>query len=588
VKRVNSIEKLAHDMNQKNHLYNDVINWAKAVICIALLFAPVAFAQTETIEPASSNVTTEPSLVDTERAQTVRKLLAIKLALDSRRKQVQDLLLQLDTADEAAKKGIREQLDQIRQSIDELTRSFEHFAVNGVSLHGLNEDKDSKLDWRDELVQIARPILDSLKEATAKPRKIEELRRSIEQYENQLRLARKGKDAIELLYSAKMEPVVANGLDELKKTWQERSKNIQRSLEIAQSKLQIIEGENTRFFETSGRVLLEFLQGRGLTLLLAIMIALAIWFAMRSLRRWVKQWRKPKQDREQEAKVRLLLYIYHFLTMVLMSLSVLMVFYLRGDLLLLSVAIFALAMLMLSIWRFLPGYIAEARLLLNMGAAREGERVIYSGLPFRIDSLNLYSELRNPELEGGIRLPLSSLSGMISRPQANETWFPTQKGDYLLMPDGSYALVLQQTVEMVRLKVAGKSVQYASTDFLNLSVQNLSRDGFGVVVVFGIDYQHQAIALEQVSARFKSGLQSAFQDSDYADDLKDLVVDFKSAASNSLDYLIYATMDGRVAGSYFSIGRLIQKTCVEICNQEAWVIPFSQLTIHHAENPPPE
>ena len=555
---------------------------------MAFLLVPVAFAQTETSVPASSNAITENSPAESERAQTVRKLLAIKLALDSRREQVRELLVQLDSADETEKKEIRAQLKQLRQSIDELTRSFEYFAVNGVSLRGPNEEESAELDWREELVQIARPILNSLREATEKPRKIEELRRTIEQYEKQLILAQKGKDAIELLYSTKLEPVVANDLDELKKAWQERSKNIQRSLEIAQSQLQILEGENTQFFETTGRVLLEFLQGRGLTLLLAIVIALTIWFAMRSLRRLVKQWRKPTQNRDHEARVRLLLYVYHLLTMVLISLSVLSVFYLRGDLLLLSLGIFALAMLMLSVWRYLPGYIGEARLLLNMGAAREGERVIYNGLPFRIASLNLYSELRNPELEGSFRLPLSSLAEMISRPRTDETWFPTRAGDYLLLPDGSYAQVLQQTVEMVRLKVAGKAVQYASTDFLSMGVQNLSQDGFGIIVVFGIDYQHQAIALDEVPERFKSGLQAAFRNSDYADDLRDLVVDFKLAASSSLDYLVYATMDGRVAASYFTIGRLIQKTCVEICNQEEWVIPFSQLTIHKAESSPEE
>jgi hypothetical protein len=27
---------------------------------------------------------------------------------------------------------------------------------------------------------------------------------------------------------------------------------------------------------------------------------------------------------------------------------------------------------------------------------------------------------------------------------------------------------------------------------------------------------------------------------------------------------------------------LIQQTCVDVCNQENWVIPFAQLTIHRA------
>jgi hypothetical protein len=44
-------------------------------------------------------------------------------------------------------------------------------------------------------------------------------------------------------------------------------------------------------------------------------------------------------------------------------------------------------------------------------------------------------------------------------------------------------------------------------------------------------------------------------------------------------------MGGNSAASYFAIGRLIQQTCVDICNQENWVIPFTQVTVHQAETP---
>jgi hypothetical protein len=267
---------------------------------------------------------------------------------------------------------------------------------------------------------------------------------------------------------------------------------------------------------------------------------------------------------------------------------VLSVFYIRGDLLLLTLTIIALVMLALGAWRFLPRYIQEARLLLNIAAAREGERVIYNGLPFRIVSLNLYSELRNPDLEGSIRLPLSALTQLTSRPRTDEAWFPCRAGDYLLLPDGSFGQVLQQTVELVRLKVIGSIVQFGTAEFLQLNVRNLSREGFGVIVVFGIDYQHQEISLSRVPERLMTGLKTAFQQADYGDDLKDLLVEFKEAGTNSLDYLIYATMEGSVASSYFTIARLIQQTCVDICNHEGWVIPFAQVTIHQADVEEPD
>ena len=191
--------------------------------------------------------------------------------------------------------------------------------------------------------------------------------------------------------------------------------------------------------------------------------------------------------------------------------------------------------------------------------------------------------MRNPELEGTIRLPLSALAQLTSRPQVDETWFPCQAGDYVLLPDGVYAHVLQQTVELVRLKVRSSIVQFSTADFLQLNVRNLSREDFGVIVIFGIDYQHQEISLSRVPERLRSGLNAAFEHAEFGNDLKNLVVDFEEAGTNSLDYLVYVTMGGRSAASYFNIKRLIQQTCVDICNQEGWVIPFAQLTIHQAE-----
>ena len=158
----------------------------------------------------------------------------------------------------------------------------------------------------------------------------------------------------------------------------------------------------------------------------------------------------------------------------------------------------------------------------------------------------------------------------------------------MLLPDGSFGQVLQQTVEMVRLKVVGSTVQFGTAEFLQLNVRNLSREGFGVMVVFGIDYQHQEISLNHVPERFMAGLKTAFEQADYGNDLKDLLVEFKEAGTNSLDYLIYATMGGSVAASYFTIARLIQQTCVDICNHEGWVIPFAQVTIHQADDEEPD
>jgi len=60
-------------------------------------------------------------------------------------------------------------------------------------------------------------------------------------------------------------------------------------------------------------------------------------------------------------------------------------------------------------------------------------------------------------------------------------------------------------------------------------------------------------------------------------------VEFKEAGANSLDYLVYLSMQGPAAADYFALTRRVQRALVALCNREGWVIPFSQLTIHQGE-----
>lgn len=550
---------------------------------VAFLTCQVALAQSDT--PARSDQVTpeeaeEAEALQIERVQASLQLHEINQALADKRAQLEELQTKLQTAEDIDKAKISERIAELRKSVGELETAFEKIAVSGINLRYLDDAEEPDLDWRDELTQIARPILSSLKEATEKPRKIEELRSAIKLYEQRLEVIDKATESIDLLSQNEMSDAVNRGLRAIATTWFERRKDIELSLDAARNELQNLQGEDVDILETISGVIHDFLVGRGLTLLIAIVTGMVVWYAMRGLRWVVGAWRRSSQDTERSAKFRLVFYAYHFVTIALVALAVLTVFYVRGDILLLSLTIITLAMLTLGTWRFLPGYVQEARLLLNVGAARQGERVIYNGLPFHIASLNLYSELRNPELEGVIRLPLSEIARMTSRPRSNEAWFPCKAGDYLLLPDGAFAQVITQSVEQVKLKVAGSIVQYQSADFLQLSVRNLSQEGFGVIVVFGIDYRHQDISLDKVPERFKQGLTVAFEQAGLKDDLKNLLVDFKEANASSLDYLIYATMEGNCAAQYFTINRLIQQTLVEICNQEAWGIPFAQITVH--------
>ncbi len=84
-------------------------------------------------------------------------------------------------------------------------------------------------------------------------------------------------------------------------------------------------------------------------------------------------------------------------------------------------------------------------------------------------------------------------------------------------------------------------------------------------------------------ARLHEALEHALAQAEFSNKIVSLLVEFNEANTNSLDYLIVVNCKGEAANSYFTINRLIQKTCVEVCNRERWIIPFTQLTVHQGE-----
>ena len=289
-----------------------------------------------------------------------------------------------------------------------------------------------------------------------------------------------------------------------------------------------------------------------------------------------------KEQRRNQTWFRLLAYSYYLLTSVVVFLSVIVVLYVREDLLLLALSLLLIFGAVLSFRQFLPRYVKEIRLLLNLGSAREDERVVYNGLPWQIMSLNLHSVLRNPALDGVIRLPLEAMSTLVSRPVKNNLWFPTNKGDYVILPDGLLGQIRTQTPDMVELAVrGGMSMTYNTADFYSINLINLSREQtFGVAVTFGFDYSLQDISLTEIPDALKIEVTKQLSDAGYKKHSVALLVELAEANTSSLDYLVFGTFSSKVASDFYKLHRLIQQSCIAVSNQRGWTIPFPQLTVH--------
>lgn len=322
------------------------------------------------------------------------------------------------------------------------------------------------------------------------------------------------------------------------------------------------------------------MRGRGLTLLLAIVIGLTIWLLSKGILYLYWRWRYHSQRDIGITRAPLLYYSYRLVTAIFIIFSILMVFYVRGDVLFLTLSIIVLVAAALTMRQTLPRYAAEIRLLLGVGPVRESERLVLDGIPFIVDTLSVYTVLRNPVLVGIVRLPLHTMNTFASRPAGKEPCFPCQPEDYVILANGSLAQVLRQTIELVEVAVMDSKIQIRTSDFIEQNTRNLSRAGFGISCTFGIDYQHQAICLTTVPDLFREAIIARFDEAKMKDDIVDVLVEFSSAGSSSLDYRIYLVLKGSAANAFYKAQRMIQQACVATCNRENWVIPFTQITVH--------
>jgi small-conductance mechanosensitive channel len=143
--------------------------------------------------------------------------------------------------------------------------------------------------------------------------------------------------------------------------------------------------------------------------------------------------------------------------------------------------------------------------------------------------------------------------------------------------------VIKQTIELVEVAVVDSIMQIHTPDFIEQNVRNLTREGFGIACTFGIDYQHQSICLTTVPELLKAGITERFEQAGMKEDIMDVLVEFNAAGASSLDYRIYMILRGSAASAYYRAQRMVQQACVDTCNREGWVIPFTQITVHSGD-----
>ncbi len=473
-------------------------------------------------------------------------------------------------------------LKQTTQDLDVVKKSFEQIAIGGIDL-GIFEQEEVPKTWQEELTLLMKPLLENLRGLTDKPRKRENLKQKISTQKSAAQAAELAISSIDKqLSEGTFDNSVKQQLGQVKQKWENLLTEAQRKQELASIELSNLNDNDNNWFETFKSSVKSFAQDRGLTLLIAFSVAIAIIILFRFITRLIDLKRSKQKRASNRTTMRVIVYAQKLLTIFSIIMSIMIVFFIRGDVLLLALMFILLFATALGLRHFIPQFIEESRLLLNIGRVRENELVFVNGVPWRVASINVFSKLINPEIKGIIRLPLEDMKALVSRPINDEKWFPSSIGDWVVDDQNNlYEVILQgpDAVELQSAQGTNKLMptnQYYSAGYVNLT----KSQGIRITSQFGVDYSLQPISLDEVPEKMRQNVQECLQNADLGTDEIRTRVELNQAGASSIDYLIIVNINSKAAKHYYLIGRLIQQACVDICNKEGWNIPFPQMTIH--------
>ena len=558
---------------------------ALSVWMIGLITMPPLSAQLTQTQTTPTPVPTLPPTEDQLKEEiTIATLRGIIQSIEAVQEQISQKETELEHAETNEQKiSISNEIQELSQRLTGLKRNFESIA-SGVDLEKFEARPAKTFNWQEEIQVIVGPIIEELKAITARPREIEELRSQISYYEKRLPIIEIAIENIQKRINLATARILKNDLTELRTAWEEKKKDMTNQLSVLQYQLDEKLETQQSLIKSTQYVLREFFKTRGLNLVLSLLAFLGVFWGMRILYRLIYKTGRLDQSGKRQFLLRLFDVVYHLLTILLATMAFLLVLYVSGDWVLLGLALIFLFGVAWTAKQTFPMFWEQTKLLLNLSTVREGERVIYSGLPWQVKSLNLYTKLHNPALKGGlIRLPLRELIGLHSRPfHKDEPWFPTREDDLIMLADGAIGKVILQTPEQVVLDTLGGCHKtYPTQSFLQQNPINYSINNFGVFVTFGLDYMHQAQITREIPRTLERILAEELAKEEYGKDLQTLLVQFKEAGASSLDLLVVTSFPGKWAiTSYFAIGRTLQRIIVDACTQHGWGIPFPQITVH--------
>jgi len=540
-------------------------------------------------EAAEEQATEEEIQVEAE-AQThlTNSLLSLSETVTARQKRLADLGREISrTNKDIDKAALQIEIDALALEITQVEQEMD-LVVLGLQARQYSKDNGEQepVNISEEIARVFEPIIMSVERATEPARRMEELRQLADQAEKRIVIAQNTLDSINGFKDTEIKypKDVQERLDKHHELWQNRlqeAQNIDIALKEQLAATRRARGNSLKqFSEDFGG----FILNRGASLLMAMGLGFGFILLCQMLRSSAAYWYRSTHNDVLSASMRIFSMFITLIGIIGGFVIAVTIFNIRQDWLMLAMSLLLALALSWTFVKSLPALGEQTRLLMNLGAVREGERTLVNGLPYRIERLSMYTKLVNPALSGGeLIYPVRELIGMHSRPVTDgEAWFPTKIGDWIVRGDKHYQ-VTKQTPEHVIIKRPGGAEDFVpAQEFMDTLFEVIS-DGYRAVYEFGLDYKHLDVARTEIPELIDQCVRNHIGEILGDEALVAVDTRFVGLGDSALNFTVLADVGAGLGHEWKKMQKYLNHAVVEACLSQNWDIPFPQLVVHKGE-----
>lgn len=418
-----------------------------------------------------------------------------------------------------------------------------------------------------------------MKEASKRPRLIESLKSELIAYKMRIPKIQEALNVIEIHQKNNKSPILTEELEEQHKFWLHQKKEFETKKASIEQQLNDFEKQQQPLGDSLRDFFNDFKE-RGLHLIMALLVFAILMFLFKFISKIICKnnplHKNPKLLMWANLTDIVLQGIFIFIALCCSF----FVLYSSGDWLLIAIGLVIVIGLIVALKNAFGHYWEQTKLILNIGGIRKGEKVIYNGVAYKVESIGVFSILKNPILTGGtLRLPIRDLIPMTSRAyDESEAWFPCKKDDFILFKNKDFRQVSRITPEVVELSFFGAPEFYSMQTFLKASVRNLSVEPFWAWDTIYLDHKYLPIAQSEIVVKLNAYVEIEAKKL-FGDTLVSVWVEFNYIRNGSLGFLIGLLMKPEAASKYSSISRKLRQMGMQVALKNNWESPYSQLTI---------